>query len=59
MVANVTPRQDVDHKELKKQIRKYCRAQLDAYKVPTKVNFNTDTGVSERFKKVRINKYSN
>lgn len=59
VVANVTPRQDVDHKELKKQIRKYCRAQLDAYKVPTKVNFNTDTGVSERFKKVRINKYSN
>ncbi|ASI89223.1 ANL family adenylate-forming protein [Vibrio mediterranei] len=57
VVANVTPATGVDLKDLKKQIRKHCRSQLDAYKVPTKVNFNTDTGVSERFKKVRINKY--
>ncbi len=55
VVANVTPSSTVDTKELKKQIRKYCRAQLDAYKVPTKVNFNTNTGVGERFKKVRLN----
>ena len=59
VVANVTPSASTDLKELKKQIRKCCRAQLDIYKVPTKINFNTDTGVSERFKKVRINKYNN
>ncbi|CAE6881491.1 AMP-binding enzyme C-terminal domain [Vibrio sp. B1REV9] len=59
VVANVTPSAGTDLKELKKQIRKCCRAQLDTYKVPTKINFNTDTGVSERFKKVRINKYNN
>ena len=58
VVANITAASNLDLKDLKKQIRKYCRSQLDAYKVPTKVNFNTDTGISERFKKVRINKYS-
>lgn len=57
VVANVTPRLNVDLKELKKRIRKHCRDRLDSYKVPTKVIFSEDTGVSERFKKVRINKY--
>ncbi|OUJ21443.1 hypothetical protein BTO19_26490, partial [Vibrio parahaemolyticus] len=59
VVANITPASDMDLKELKKQIRKYCRTKLDSYKVPTKMNFSTDTGISDRFKKVRINKYSN
>ncbi|MDF4532314.1 AMP-binding protein, partial [Vibrio parahaemolyticus] len=57
VVASVTPRLNVDLKELKKRIRKHCRDRLDSYKVPTKVIFSEDTGVSERFKKVRINKY--
>ncbi|MDF2153926.1 fatty acid--CoA ligase family protein [Vibrio sp. CAU 1672] len=58
VVANVTASGDSDLKVLKKQIRKYCRNQLDAYKVPTKINFSTDTGINERFKKVRVSKYS-
>ncbi|MEL4242473.1 fatty acid--CoA ligase family protein [Shewanella xiamenensis] len=55
VVANVTSSLDVDLKELKKLIRKCCKVQLEAYKVPSKVNFNTDTGISERFKKIRVN----
>ncbi|MCF7504178.1 MULTISPECIES: fatty acid--CoA ligase family protein [Vibrio] len=58
VVTNITPAENTDIKELKKQIRKYCREKLETYKVPTKINFNSDTGVSERFKKNRINKYN-
>jgi acyl-coenzyme A synthetase/AMP-(fatty) acid ligase len=58
VVANVTPSFGADLKELKKKIRRHCRSQLDTYKVPTKINFNADTGVNGRFKKVRLNKYN-
>ena len=59
VATNITPSGNIDLKELKKEIRKFCRSKLDSYKVPTKVKFNTDTGITERFKKNRISKYNN
>ena len=41
-------------KELKKLIRKYLKAKVETYKMPTKVNLVEKTNFSERFKKMRI-----
>ncbi|MEZ8103063.1 ANL family adenylate-forming protein [Vibrio bivalvicida] len=54
--VSVDPAYDV--KLLKKAIRKHCKSVLDGYKVPTKVNFSSDTGVGARMKKIRIDKYN-
>ncbi|MCR9298792.1 AMP-binding protein [Vibrio fluvialis] len=54
VAINVSIRQGIDPKECKKIIRKHCKQNLDGYKVPTKVTFSSDTGVSNRFKKIRI-----
>lgn len=56
VAINVSIRPGIEPKECKKLIRKHCKQNLDGYKVPTKVTFSSDTGVSNRFKKIRINK---
>lgn len=56
VAINVSIRPGIELKECKKLIRKHCKQNLDGYKVPTKVTFSSDTGVSNRFKKIRINK---
>ncbi|HEX8138288.1 MAG TPA: fatty acid--CoA ligase family protein [Pyrinomonadaceae bacterium] len=55
--ANVTPARPVseprEKKELVAAIKRHCRARLQAYKVPVKINLKTEGQHSERFKKVR------
>lgn len=55
--SNVILASEVDEKTAKKLIRKHCKSKLDSYKVPTKLVFNADTGISVRFKKNRLSKY--
>ena len=47
---------DIDTKEAKKPIRKFCKNTLDGYKIPTKVNLVDKTNFGDRFKKIRIRK---
>lgn len=55
MVAvQVVLKEGFDQIEAKALIRKHCKEQLDAYKVPVKFNFENKTNFSERFKKKRI-----
>lgn len=42
-----------DPKESVKRIKKFCREQMDEYKVPVKINIIESVEVSSRFKKVR------
>ena len=44
---------DVDKKEVRIRIRKYCKKKLDNYKIPVKFEFVEQTKISERFKKKR------
>lgn len=43
-------------RELKKEIRAYCKDKLENFKIPTKVNIVQKTNFSDRFKKIRIKK---
>lgn len=55
MVAvQVVLKDGFEKKEAKSLIRKYCKDQLDTYKIPVKFNFVEKTNFSERFKKKRI-----
>lgn len=55
MVAiQVVVKDGFEQKEAKNLIRKYCKEQLDTYKVPAKFNFVEKTNFGERFKKKRI-----
>lgn len=55
--ASVVLASGFDEKTVKKSIRKHCKAMLDSYKVPTKLVFGNDVGISTRFKKNRLSKY--
>lgn len=44
---------DLENREMKKLIRKFCKDKLEAYKIPTKVNVVKKTNFSNRFKKIR------
>ena len=50
-VLNIT----VENREAKKIIRKFCKDNLDGYKIPTKVNIVNKTNFGSRFKKIRKN----
>jgi len=52
--ANIVLKEGVDKKNAKKEIRKYCISRLEAFKVPTKLNFQEQTQFGERFKKKRF-----
>jgi acyl-CoA synthetase (AMP-forming)/AMP-acid ligase II len=43
----------LEHKEVKKIIRLFCKGKLEGYKVPTKVNVVDKINFSDRFKKIR------
>ncbi len=45
---------NINNRELKKEIRNFCKNKLDNFKIPTKVNIVQKTNFSERFKKIRI-----
>ncbi|MEA1892495.1 MAG: long-chain fatty acid--CoA ligase, partial [Campylobacterota bacterium] len=44
---------EVENREAKKLIRKFCKDSLDGYKIPTKVNLVEKTNFGDRFKKIR------
>jgi acyl-coenzyme A synthetase/AMP-(fatty) acid ligase len=56
VVVDIVIKDGVEQKQIKKNIRKYCREKLDNYKIPTKININNTIKHSARFKKIRINK---
>jgi len=53
VAVEVVLKQDIDKREAKKAIRKFCRDKLDSYKIPTKINIVDQTNFGERFKKIR------
>jgi len=53
VVCDVVFNIDINTKEAKKLIRKFCKNKLDNYKIPTKVNIVNRTNFSSRFKKIR------
>jgi len=44
---------EIDKREVKKRIRKFCKDKLDHYKIPTKINLVDKTNYGDRFKKIR------
>jgi acyl-coenzyme A synthetase/AMP-(fatty) acid ligase len=53
VAAEIVEVGDVDSKELKRSIKRYCRERLDAYKCPAKIVLCDATTFSDRFKKMR------
>jgi acyl-coenzyme A synthetase/AMP-(fatty) acid ligase len=53
VVCDVVCKNEITQKELKKQIRAFCKDKLDSFKLPTKVNLVERTNFSDRFKKIR------
>ena len=53
VAVEVVLKQDIDKREAKKAIRKFCRDKLDSYKIPTKIMIVDQTNFGERFKKIR------
>lgn len=44
---------EIDKREVKKRIRKFCKDKLDHYKIPTKINLVDKINYGDRFKKIR------
>ena len=53
VVCDVVFNIEVENREAKKLIRKFCKDSLDGYKIPTKVNLVAKTNFGDRFKKIR------
>ncbi len=53
VVCDVVCKNETTQKELKKQIRAFCKDKLDSFKLPIKVNLVERTNFSDRFKKIR------
>lgn len=53
VVAEILLNDNSDHKIEKITIRNHCRAQLDQYKVPSKIIFVDKMNITDRFKKSR------
>lgn len=53
VTVDVVPIQEIDKREVKKAIRKFCKGKLDNYKIPTKINIVDQTNYGDRFKKIR------
>ena len=53
VVCDVVINEDLEMRNVKKLIRKFCKSSLEAYKIPTKVNIVDETNFGERFKKIR------
>ncbi|MCQ6468563.1 long-chain fatty acid--CoA ligase, partial [Vibrio parahaemolyticus] len=53
VAAKVIPQGKLDPKQLKRQIKKYCRERLSGYKVPARIQITNSADYSKRFKKIR------
>ena len=53
VAVDVVLNKEMNKREARKAIRKFCRDRLDRYKIPTKVNIVEQTNFGERFKKIR------
>lgn len=53
VVCDVVVNIDIETRQAKKLIRKFCKNNLDSYKIPTKVNLVDKTNFGDRFKKIR------
>jgi len=53
VAVDVVPKREMDKREAKKAIRKFCKERLENYKIPTKINMVDQTHYGERFKKIR------
>ncbi len=53
VVCDVVLNNQMESKEIKKILRKYCKDKLAFYKIPTKVNVLLKTNFGSRFKKLR------
>jgi acyl-coenzyme A synthetase/AMP-(fatty) acid ligase len=53
VAVDVVPKEEIDKREAKKAIRKFCKDKLDHYKIPTKISIVDQTNYGERFKKIR------
>ena len=53
VAVDVVLMQEIDKREAKKAIRRFCRERLDPYKIPTKITLVDQTNYGERFKKIR------
>ena len=53
VVCDVVFNIEVENREAKKLIRKFCKDSLDGYKIHTKVNLVDKTNFGDRFKKIR------
>lgn len=53
VIANVTIKEGLDKKIIRKQLKSFCRDKMEAYKVPTKFKFVEANEYTNRFKKVR------
>ena len=55
MLARVVKDQSIPDLDAKKIIRKHCKEHLDKFKVPSKIIFEKNLNLSDRFKKKRNN----
>ena len=53
VVARVTPREPADAREVERRVREHCRARLESYKVPVRVDLSTQALHTERQKTTR------
>ncbi|MCZ6674243.1 MAG: fatty acid--CoA ligase family protein [Verrucomicrobia bacterium] len=58
VVAEVQTKTSLTNLEIKKRIQAHCRDRLQPFMIPSKVRKVAQTGVTERFKKVRANPHS-
>lgn len=56
VVADVVIIDGIENKKARSMIRMFCRENMTAYKIPTKINFIKQTNISDRVKKIRLNK---
>jgi acyl-coenzyme A synthetase/AMP-(fatty) acid ligase len=54
VIANLVVNEGLDKKLIKKEIKSFCKDNMEGYKVPTKFKFVEANEYTDRFKKVRI-----
>ena len=53
VAVEVVPKSEIDKREAKKAIRRFCKDKLDSYKIPTRITIVDQTNFGDRFKKIR------
>jgi acyl-coenzyme A synthetase/AMP-(fatty) acid ligase len=53
VAVEVVPKMEIDKRDAKKAIRRFCKDKLDSYKIPTKITIVDQTNFGDRFKKIR------